>query len=105
MPAISEKAKEHKKKYDLNYAKKNLKRIPLDVPKDYFEYIKEVAQKNDMPLNRFIKDAIIEKISRQDDEIINMGAKIIEMWFTAHSEEMPEGAMEDCISYFRQYMR
>lgn len=52
-----------------------------------------------------IKNAIIEKISRRDDEIINMGAKIIEMWFTAHKDEMPEGSMEDCLTYFRQYVR
>lgn len=105
MSALSEKSKERKKNYDINYAKKNLKRIPLDVQKDYFEYVKEVAQKNDMSLNGFIKEAIAEKIARRDDELINMAAKVVEMWFTAHKDEMPEGSMEDCLTYFRQYVR
>ena len=54
-----------KTKYDLNYAKANIKRIPLDVQKAHYEEIKEAAEQAGMKVNSFIKEAIAEKIERQ----------------------------------------
>ena len=36
--------KENKRKYDIAYARENLKRIPLDVQKEKYEQIKAAAQ-------------------------------------------------------------
>ena len=47
-----------KKEYNAEYAKKNLKRIPLDVQKDKYEEIKEAALAAGEPVNRYIKKAI-----------------------------------------------
>lgn len=54
----------NKKEYDLEYAKKNLKRIPLDVTKDGYEEIKAHALKYDKSVNSFIKRAINETMER-----------------------------------------
>lgn len=50
--------------YDMNYAKEKLKRIPLDIPKEQYEIIKEHAAKYDKSVNGFIKRAISETIER-----------------------------------------
>ena len=49
---------EKKKQYDLEYAKKNLKRIPLDVQKEKYEQIKEAAQRVGTGVNTYIKESI-----------------------------------------------
>lgn len=54
----------NKTKYDMEYAKKNIKRIPLDVQKDQYEVIAEAAKKAGMKVNSFIKAAIDEKIEK-----------------------------------------
>lgn len=79
--------------------------VPAAVSEEYCNLIEEQAKLNNMSVDDFVKNAIIEKISRRDDELINMAAKVVEMWFTAHKDEIPEGAMEDCLTYFRQYVR
>lgn len=43
-------------------AKENYSRIPLDVPKEYHQHLKDVAKQNGMTLNGFIKKAIEEKL-------------------------------------------
>lgn len=49
--------------YSINYAKENLKRIPLDVKKSYYEeVIVPEAQKLGMSVRAFILSAIEEKI-------------------------------------------
>lgn len=58
-----------KTKYDLNYAKTNIKRIPLDVQKAHYEKIKEAADRAGMKVNTFIKEAIEEKMARQKESI------------------------------------
>lgn len=51
--------------YSVQYAKKNLKRIPLDVKKEYYEeVIAKEAEKCGMSVRAFILSAIEEKISR-----------------------------------------
>lgn len=57
-------SKESKAKYDMEYAKKNLKRIPLNVQKDKYKEIAVAARKAGMSINGYIKEAINEKMSR-----------------------------------------
>ena len=53
-----------KQKYDIEYAKANLKRIPLDVKLDKYEEIRSHAEKQGESLNGFIKRAIDETVDR-----------------------------------------
>lgn len=55
---------EKKKQYDIQYAKQNLKRIPLDVPKTIYEEIKAHAEARNESINGFIKRAISEAMER-----------------------------------------
>lgn len=57
-------SKEDKAKYDMEYAKKNLKRIPLDVHKEKYEEIKTSAETTGEKVNSYIKAAIDEKMSQ-----------------------------------------
>ena len=56
--------KEDKAKYDINYAKAKLKRIPLDVQKEKYEQINAAAVRNGESVNGYIKKAIDERIER-----------------------------------------
>ena len=47
-----------------NYAKKSLKRIPLDVQKEKYEEIKAAADKTGESVNGYIKKAIDERMER-----------------------------------------
>lgn len=57
---ISEKRRETM----MEYARKNLKRIPLDVQKDSYEQIKAHAEARGESVNGFIKRAIDEAMER-----------------------------------------
>ena len=59
-----EKKLAKKKQYDIQYAKENLKRIPLDVPKTTYEEIKVHAETRNESVNGFIKRAISETMER-----------------------------------------
>lgn len=59
-----EKKQAKKKQYDIQYAKENLKRIPLDVPKATYEQIKAHAEARKESVNGFIKRAITDTIER-----------------------------------------
>jgi hypothetical protein len=51
----------------IKYAKNNIKRVPFDCQKDYYEEVlKPAAEKAGMPVNAFIKAAIAEKIEREN---------------------------------------
>lgn len=51
--------------YDMEYAKKNLKRIPLNIRKSFYsEVLVKAAEQSGMSTNGFIKTAIQEKIAR-----------------------------------------
>ena len=56
---------ENKVKYNLEYAKKNLKRIPLDVQKEKYEEIKAAADRVGETVNGYIKKAIDERMQRE----------------------------------------
>lgn len=49
---------ESKKQYDMQYAKDNLKRIPLNVQKEKYMEIKAAADTMNEPVNGYIKKAI-----------------------------------------------
>ena len=55
---------EKKKQYDLEYAKKHLKRIPLDVRLEKYNEIKTHATNNGESVNGFVKRAIDETMER-----------------------------------------
>ena len=57
---------ENKVKYNLEYAKKNLKRIPLDVQKEKYEEIKAAADRIGETVNGYIKKAIDERMQREE---------------------------------------
>lgn len=58
-------SKEEKAKYDMEYAKKNLKRIPLDVQKAEYDTIKTAADKAGEKVNAYIKEAIKQRMQRE----------------------------------------
>lgn len=61
MPEISTKAK-----YDIEYAKNKLKRIPLDVQKEKYEEIKAAATAAGESVNGYIKKAVDERMGRDN---------------------------------------
>lgn len=57
----------NQKEYSMKYARENLKRIPLDVKKQYYEeVIVPEAEKRGIPVRQFILQAIEEKIKRDN---------------------------------------
>lgn len=57
---------EKQKEYSLNYAKNNLKRIPLDVKKQYYDdVIVPESEKRGISVRQFILQAVDEKIQRE----------------------------------------
>lgn len=53
------------KKASIEYAKKNLKRIPLDVQKEKYEEIQAAAAAAGESVNGYIKKAIDERMERE----------------------------------------
>ena len=49
---------------NIEYAKRSLKRIPLDVQKEHYDEIKTHAEANGETVNGFIKRAINETMER-----------------------------------------
>jgi len=56
----------NKKGYNAEYAKKNLKRIPLDVQKEKYDQIKAAADTAGEKVNSYIKTAIDERMDRDN---------------------------------------
>jgi hypothetical protein len=59
---------ENKKKYNIEYKKKNLKRVPLDLPLEKYEEVKSHCQERSESVNGFIKRAIEETMKRDNSE-------------------------------------
>ncbi len=57
-----------KQKYDMEYAKTHLKRIPLDVQINKYEEIKKHAESKGESVNGFVKRAIDETMKRDKIE-------------------------------------
>lgn len=67
-------ANEAKRKYDIQYAKEKLKRIPLDVKKEKYEEIKAAADNAGEPVNGYIKKAIDERMERDNQALSSTAA-------------------------------
>ena len=59
---------EAQKKASISYAKKALKRIPLDVQKEKYDEIKAAADRAGETVNGYIKRAIDERMERENKE-------------------------------------
>lgn len=67
---------EAKRKYDIQYAKEKLKRIPLDVKKEKYEEIKAAADAVNEPVNGYIKKAIDERMERDSRSLSSTAATL-----------------------------
>lgn len=54
---------------NIEYAKRNLKRIPLDVQKEHYEAIKAHAENKGETVNGFIKRAINEVMEHEKEDL------------------------------------
>lgn len=57
--------KAEKAKYDIAYAKSNIKRVPLDMQKADYEALKAAAEARQEKVNEYIKNAIRERMERE----------------------------------------
>ena len=57
--------KREKAKYDVDYAKKNIKRVPLDMQKDDYDKLQAAASAAGEKVNTYIKRAIFERMERE----------------------------------------
>lgn len=57
-----------KTEYNIEYAKKNIKRIPLDVQKTKYEEIKAAAQIAGESVNGYIKKAIDMRMTEESNK-------------------------------------
>lgn len=57
---------QERKEYLYTYQKQKLKRVPLDMQISDYEALKAAADKSGQTVNGYIKQAIAEKISRED---------------------------------------
>lgn len=57
--------KEERKEYLLKYARENLKRVPLDVPKDFCVQIQNAAAAAGESVNGYIKAAVIQRMEKE----------------------------------------
>lgn len=63
---MAEKYTKAQKEASIKYAKENLKRIPLDVKKQYYDdVIVPESEKRGLSVRQFILQAIDEKIQRE----------------------------------------
>ncbi len=60
------KTTEAHRKASIKWQKENYSRIPLDVTPEYKAQLKEIAKKSNMTLGGYIKQAIAEKIERDN---------------------------------------
>lgn len=56
---------EEKKKYNMEYAKKNIKRVPLDMLKSDYEKLQAAAAAAGEPVNTYIKKAIADRMEKE----------------------------------------
>ena len=88
---------EAQKKATLKYREKNYKRIPLDVPNEFFTYLKGVAESQGKSVNGFIKEAINEKCEGINDELPPELLPNLMKWLKEHGHS--EAEIVDCISH------
>lgn len=60
---------ESRKKASIEYAKRSLKRIPLDVQKEKYDEIKAAADKAGETVNGYIKKAIEQRMGNENGSV------------------------------------
>ena len=60
---------ESRKKASIEYAKRSLKRIPLDVQKEKYDEIKAAADKAGETVNGYIKKAIEQRLENENGSV------------------------------------
>ena len=60
---------ESRKKASIEYAKRRLKRIPLDVQKEKYDEIKAAADKAGETVNGYIKKAIEQRMENENGSV------------------------------------
>ena len=65
--------KKKKAKYDVEYAKNNVKRVPLDMQKSDYDHLKAVANSCGERVNEYIKKAIRQRMERESMNKDNAG--------------------------------
>jgi len=81
------------------YKEKAYSRIPLDVKKEYHEYLKGVAKEHGMSVNGFIKEAIDEKCANVKDELPTTLIPNLMAWLKEHGHSDEE--VLDCINHLQ----
>lgn len=59
---------ESQKKAAAKYKKNNIKRVPLDMQIEFYDRIKAVADALGVPVNTYIKNAIIAQLEKDDPQ-------------------------------------
>lgn len=66
MEKRTEEGYRKKVQYNLEYAKKNYKRVPLDITNDKYNELKTASEKAGESVNGYIKKAIDLRLSSQE---------------------------------------
>lgn len=62
---MEKKKTQDRKQYLLEYNDKHYKRIPLDVPKDEYNAIKEASSKQNESVNGYIRKAVQQRMNSE----------------------------------------
>ena len=79
------------------YKKNKYSRIPLDVPKEYHEYIKARAKQDGQSVNSWIKQAIDERAERVAEEIPPEVVQNLKSWLLNNGHTLDD--FLDCLQY------
>ena len=79
------------------YKAKKYSRIPLDVPKEYHEYLKARASQDGQSVNAWIKQAIDERAENVAENIPPEVIKNLKQWLLNHGHN--EDDFIDCLKY------
>lgn len=88
--------KTEKTKYDIAYAKSNIKRVPLDMQKSDYEALKAAAIAKGEKVNEYIKAAIRERMERDKHyndlgEILPENMQPLDILYSSLSAEDKDG--------------
>lgn len=61
---MAEKKTFNKSQYNIAYNKQNYKRLPFNVRPEFYEQIREAAERRNMNVSEFIRTAIIHEMEK-----------------------------------------
>ena len=79
------------------YKAKNYSRIPLDVPKEYHEYLKTRAKQDGQSVNAWIKQAIDERAQNVAENIPPELYTRLKRWLLEHGHTLDDYL--ECVQY------